>query len=231
MTTADITRRSFPAWAPLLLLVVGIVSAATAVILLARRAAEPDAPPPPPAFQAPSANLPVTALDVQQVAGGRLTLSDGSRDVALRPDARVERLERATAEQVRVGDWLAVIGIPNEVRNFSIRSLVLLGSDPAPAGVDGVVRSRGGFAGYEASRDQSERPLLAGRVTGVAGMRLSLEGPTGPMMVDLTPQAPLYRLVEGRAADLQEGDRIAFHAGGSSAGDATSVLVLPGGAR
>jgi hypothetical protein len=222
------SRRPFPAWLPPLVLIAGIIVAALVVIGLARRAGAPDVPPEPEEFQPPTAVRPTTALDVQQAADGRLTLSDGSANVTLRPDAKVEVLTPAGATDIRTGDWLAVIGIPNEVRNFSIRSLVLIDS-ATPPDLEGIVRSQGGFAGHEAARDQAERPLLGGRVTAVDGPRVTLEGPTGAMTVDLTDRAPLFRLTQGSADAIREGDRIAIPAG--SVADAGAVLVLPGGAR
>ena len=218
-----------PAWLPPVLLLAAIVTAFAGVILLARRAAEPDVPPEPAAFQPPAPARPVTALDVQQASGGRVSLSDGSRDVAFAPDARIEVLHPATAAEIRTGDWLAVIGIPNEVRNFSIRSLVLI-AEPGTPDADAIVRSPGGFAGSEASRDPAERPLLGGFVEAVDGPRVTLRGPTGPIAVTLTPNAPLRRLSQGGTGDVREGDRIAF-IGADALGDARSVLVLPGGAR
>jgi len=210
-------------------LLVAIVAAFAAVILLARRAAEPDVPPEPVAFRPPAPAHPVIALDVQQASGGRVSLSDGSRDVTVAQDARIEVQRPATAAEIRPGDWLAAIGVPNEVRNFSIRSLVLI-AEPAAPDADGVVRSPGGFAGHETSRDPSERPLLGGVVEAVDGPRVTLRGPTGPIAVTLTPNAPLRRLSQGGTGDVHEGDRIAF-IGADALGDARSVLVLPGGAR
>jgi hypothetical protein len=226
--SALMSRRSFPAWLPPVVLIAGIIVAALVVIGLTRRAAAPDVPPQPDAFEPPAPVRPTTALDVQQAVDGRLTLSDGTANVSLRPDANVEFLMPAGAGDVHAGDWMAVIGIPNEVRNFSIRSLVLLEGADAPDD-QGIVRSEGGFAGHEAARDQSERPLLGGRVTGVEGSRITVEAPTGPMTVDLTDRAPLFRLARGEASGIHEGDRIAFPAG--AIGDAGAVLVLPGGAR
>ena len=222
-------RRLFPAWLPPAILLGAIVIVFAVVILLARRAAEPDVPPEPAAFVPPAPAHSVKALDVQQASGGRVSLSDGSRDVAIVPGARIEVLRPASAADIRPGDWLGVIGIPNEVRNFSIRSLVLL-TEPGSPDAEGVVRSPGGFAGYEASRDQSERPLLGGIVEAVDGERVTLRGPTGPIAVTLTPSAPLRRLSAGGTEDVREGDRIAF-IGADGLGDARSVLVLPGGAR
>jgi hypothetical protein len=222
-------RRIVPAWLPPVLLLVAIVMAFAVVILLARRAAAPDVPPEPAAFQPPAPAHPVTALDVQQASAGRVSLSDGSRDVAFAPGARIEVLSPASAADIRPGDWLAAIGIPNEVRNFSIRSLVLIAEPGTPDG-GGVVRSPGGFAGYEASRDPAERPLVGGVVEAVDSQSVTLRGPTGPITLTLTANAPLRRLEAGRPEDVREGDRIAFIAA-DGLGDARSVLVLPGGAR
>ena len=226
MTTLS-THQRMPAWLPLMALLLLIAGAFATVLLLSRRAAAPDVPPEPPAFQPPGAARPISVHDVQQVVAGRLTLSDGSRDVPLAADVRVEVLRPTPPEEVRIGDWLAVIGIANEVRNFSIRSLVLIpGGGPPDA--EGVVRSPGGFAGHEASRDQAERPLLGGVVTASDGRTVTLQGPTGSVRIDLAPNAPLRRLAEGRPDEVREGDRIAF-VGSGRVGDARAVLVLPGG--
>jgi hypothetical protein len=227
--TAVVTRRRAPSWLAPTVLALAVVAALAAVLLLARRAAAPDVPPEPAPFQAPEPARPMSALDVIQASDGRLALSDGSRDVAFRPDARIEVLQPATATQIRPGAWLAVIGVPNEVRNFAVRSLVIIDAAAAPDG-EGVVRSPAGFAGHEAARDQAERPIVGGVVERVDGQRVTLGGPTGPITVDLTPAAPLRRLVQGQAGDIHEGDRIAF-AAGRPAADAPAVLVLPGGAR
>ncbi len=226
--TAIAARRRVPPWMAPAVLALVVLAALAAVLVLARRAAAPDVPPEPPAFQTPAPARPVVALDVLQVGGGRLAVSDGSRDVALSPNVRVEALRPEPAAGVRTGDWLAVIGVANEVRNFSIRSLVLIEGGTPDA--EGVLRSPAGFAGHEAARDQAERPLLGGVVERVEGQRLVLRGPTGPVTVDLSPNAPLRRLVSVRPDEIHEGDRIAY-AAGTALGDAIGVLVLPGGAR
>lgn len=226
---AAMRRPSPRSWLPLALVGVALLAGIGAVVLLARRSGQSDLPPEPPAFVAPAPVRPVIALDVQQSGGGRFTLSDGSRDASPRPDARVELLRPIEAAQVRPGDWITVIGIPNEVRNFSIRSIVVLAS-PAPPDADGIRRSAGGFAGHEASRDGSERPILAGLVERVDGERVTLAGPTGPVAVTLGPRAPLYRLERADTGAVREGDRIAFLSA-PSLDAATAILVLPGGAR
>jgi hypothetical protein len=66
-------------------------------------------------------------------------------------------------------------------------------------------------------------------VSAVEGARVTLDGPTGPLTVDLTDRAPLFRLAPGNAEQIREGDRIALPAGAIA--DAGAVLLLPGGAR
>lgn len=227
--TALAARRRLPPWLAPAVLALAVLAALLAVLLLARRSAAPDVPPEPTAFRPPAPARPVTVLDVVQESGGRLALSDGSRDVTLNQADRIELLRPETPAQIRPGDWLAVIGVPNEVRTFAIRSLVLIEGGGAPD-AEGVVRSPAGFAGHEAARDQAERPVLGGVVERVEGNRVTLRGPTGPVTVDLTPAAPLRRLVPAQPGDVREGDRIAVPAGQRVA-DAAAVLVLPGGAR
>lgn len=221
--------RTLPRWAAPLLALVLIGAGLATVIALAGRAAQPDLPPLPAAFRTPTPSRAVHAFDVQQASGGQVALSGVPAAVMVRRDAQVEALRPATAAEVAPGMWLAVIGIPNEVRTFAIRSLVLI-PDPAPPGADGIVRSRGGFAGHEAGRDQAERPLLGGIVERIQGNEITLRGPDGPISITLTAAAPLRLLEQSAASAIREGDRIAT-LDAPSVADSTAVLVLPGGAR
>jgi len=215
-----------PAWLAPVVVVAALVGGVIAVLLLARRAAAPDVPPETPAFSAPVPARPTIALDVQQSEAGRLTLSDGTRDVVLRPDVRVEILRPIAAADVSDDDWITVIGIPNEVRTFAIRSIVV-NAAPRPEDGERLRRSEGGFAGHEASRDLNERPLIAGRVVARDGARLRVDGPAGPVQVDLAARAPLYRLEESTPGAIREGDRLAFDASNTGIASAAYVLVLP----
>ena len=230
MTAATGSGR-LPVWLVPLTFAVLLAAAITAVIILAGRAAAPDVPSEPGAFESPAPARPVVVLDVQQVTNGRLTLSDGSRDLALDPNVRVEALRAETADGIRAGDWLTVVGVSNEVRTFSIRALVLFSAGGA-VDAEGIFRSPAGFAGHETALDQIERPLLGGIVERVEADHVVFTGPSGPVTVRLTPGAPLLRLMPAQPSDIREGDRIAYHtSGGERLSDAAAVLLWPGGAR
>lgn len=214
------------AWALPALVLLGLMLVLGGVIVLARRAAAPDTPPVLASLVTPSPVRPVGVYDVRQVNGNEVLLTgEGGATAAplrLAPETRIEVLRPATAAELRAGDWLTVIGIPNEVRNFTIRTLVAI--PEAGTLADGVRRSAGGFAGHEAARDRAERPLLGGEIERIEGSRLILRGPDGPITVDLTAAAPLRRLTPGTAAELRPGDRIALET-------PAAVLILPEGAR
>ena len=116
--SALMSRRSFPAWLPPVVLIAGIIVAALVVIGLTRRAAAPDVPPQPDAFEPPAPVRPTTALDVQQAVDGRLTLSDGTANVSLRPDANVEFLMPAGAGDVHLDVALSLERVLDEPGNI-----------------------------------------------------------------------------------------------------------------
>lgn len=220
--------RRVPAWSVPLALVGVLLVSVGLTLALARRSASPDTPPQPPAFVPPLPSIPVQAFDVQQAGASGVWLANDRAPLQLRTDARVEALVPATLMDVQPGQWLAVIGVPNEVRNFSIRSLLLL--PPGQPDADGVLRSPGGFAGHEASRDPAERPLLGGIVDRADATTLTLRGPDGPVIIQFTPNAPLRRLSQTAVSAIAEGDRVAV-LGDRAVSDASALLVLPGGAR
>jgi len=205
-----------------------VVLALAAVIVLARKGGETGAPPAAGEFQRPVQEDLFAIYTVLQVTGGqiRFALADGAPapDVAIPDGARVEMLGLAEASDVQPGDWVSVIGVTNEVRNFAIRFLVVIpGGAPA---ADGIVRSPGGFAGHEANVDAAEAPLTGGRVVSVSGSSLALEGPSGAMTIALSEDAPLLRLVEGSVTGIREGDRVAFPASGGRADPAAGAVLV-----
>jgi hypothetical protein len=114
------------------------------------------------------------------------------------------------------------------VRNFAIRYIVVIPGGAPDA--SGIVRSPGGFAGHEANVEAAELPITGGRVRSVSASAVVLEGPSGAMTIELSPGAPVLRLAEGSAADIREGDRVAFPASGGRA-DTTARAVLVGYVR
>lgn len=249
-------RGGLPRWLMPALFGGFLLAGILAVLVLANRTGGSDAPPQPPAFATPAPSRIITAFDVREVAGDVLTLAsagstaDRPATVTVRSDAAIEILTPARAADIEPGDWLTVIGVPNEVRNYSITAMVVIPPPHGPA-IDQFRTTAGGFIGHEAIRDAEQVPILGGEVIAVdlaaatAGPgddegtadgeapavvsdTVTLTGPDGPIVVTLTPAAPLLRIRAGTAADIAEGDRIAVP--GTSAADATVVLVLPGGA-
>jgi hypothetical protein len=227
-----------PQWLLPLLLGFALVGVLVAVVVLARRASEPDAPPEPPTFTVPAPASPVVVFDVEAADGGRLRVSGGDStgrqsgvDLVLDPSATVDLVEPVAAADLKAGDWLTVAGIPNEVKNFSIRALVVLPGPGAP-GADGIARSPGGFSGGEASRDGRERPVFGGVIERVEGGTVVLKTAAGQVTVTTTALAPLRRLRTATAQEIHAGDRIALWATRDGQPDTgRGVLVLVGGAR
>jgi hypothetical protein len=209
-----------------------LVAAVVAVIILSQTLGGSDEPPAAPAFVPPAVST-ISALDVKQRAGDRIVVSldkgpsdpnGGSRDLALTSGTRVEVLRAIDASGIRAGDQVTVVGIPNEVKNFSIRSIVV---QSAAAGASGqAALSPGGFAGHEVSRLRTERPLAAGTVESVDGNTVVMKGAAGRMVLALD-NAKLFRIEQGSEADIQEGDRVAGAFDGQ--GPLLAILVLPGG--
>ncbi len=204
------------------------------MLVLAQRAAKPDAPAEPRPFVAPSTIHPSAAFDVQRVEGATFTVSGGgnnkdSLQMTLPSGARVEVLTPITPADLHAGDWMTVIGVPNAVKSFAIRSIVVVGSPTAPT-ADGIVLTPGGFAGNEAGRDPKELPILGGTIDHVGSQSATLQTMSGPVTVDFAGAPPLRKVRAGAIADVQEGDRLAFLTVGG-APDMGAVLVLVGGAN
>lgn len=222
-----------PRWLLPSLLAAALLLMAVAAALLARRGRD-QAPPVAGPFTPPGPARPALALDVQQARGGDFTLGGPGGTVAAAPaaGAAIILAQPATTVDVAAGDWLTIVGVPNEIYNFAIRQAVII---PAALGAtpdaDGIPRLTGGFAGHEANRDARERPLLAGRVERTAGGTLVIAGPAGPVTLDVAQPGLLYRLGAASAAEIREGDRVAFFPPRPAAGlgDAGAVLVLRGG--
>ena len=223
-----------PRWRAFLLpaALLGILLAGVvAVIVLSQSVSGGNEPPDVPPFVTPAPDT-VTARDVKQRDGSSLTLTYNQGDVTAEEtidvpsSAAITLLIPATASEVQVGDVVTVIGIPNEVNNFAIHSVVILPGESVP-GRDGFPAAAGGFLGHEASRNANDRPLLSGLVTAIEGQSITLEGPNGPITVDLSVEAPapLYRAAAASVDDVREGDRVAAD---FTTSPVTALLVLQG---
>lgn len=217
------------AWLPITLGIaaVGVLAGA---FMLSQRVGGEGAPPPPPAFVAPQGST-VTVRDVKQRTGDVLTVIAGDGvELALTVPrgATVERLQEALARDIRVGDTVTVVGIPNEVLSFSIHFVVVMAS---PIGSEeGTARSEGGFAGHEASPDPRDRPIVGGIVESVSdgGDRVVFKGPDGSATLRLNEAvaARVYRVERVDPAAIREGDRLAADFSGPVV---QSLLAMPPG--
>jgi len=213
-----------------------LVAALVLVVVLASKAAQPDTPPALKEFGAPVGEHPFVAYDVERFAGGALVVSGGvgankkeSAQITPPASVRVEVLELVQPPAYRAGDWITIIGVPNQVKSFAIRAVVLLATPGAPDR-DGIARTPAGFAGSEAERDSRERPILGGTVDRTEGSTVTLKTSSGPIAVELGATAPFRRSRPGTMDDIREGDRIAFFLNEGKP-DFSAVLVMKGGAK
>lgn len=226
MTTGGALRPfALPAVCLVAVIVVGL-----GVVLLSQTVGGSDEPPAAPAFTLPPARD-TTALDVKQRTGDTVTLikqvgdSATQQEFVITPSLAVERLVPVKPADVEAGEWLTVIGVQDDVKNFTIHYVIVL-----PAGgstlSDGVARSKGGFLGDEIARDQHDRPIVGGVVQQVQGVDVVLAGPLGTITVSLGREAStrLYRVTEATGADVKDGDRLAGVFEGTKS---SSILVLP----
>lgn len=228
-----------------------LVGGLAAIFVLSSRANSTEAPPEPAAFATPLPVRPMLGYDVRQVSPGSFQLASagqaGGQELTLTvtPDMTWEVLERFPESEIAIGDYITVIGVPNAVRSFSIRSVVVFPGDSTP-GEDGIVRTENGFAGFEAARDPLEKPIMSGRVTALAQREgttetarglvpaqftvVTFEGPGGPVTLDLQNGADfaLHRVAPATAEDVRDGDRLAF---ADTEGEPEAILILKGGAQ
>ena len=232
-------RRLNAPWLVPAALGLAVLATLIAVIVLSQRVGDDDLRPQAPPFAYAGERPTTVRLTVKQAGDGKITLVEDAAKGAPAPAAREFALGIETvievltpvesAAQVNAGDWVSVVGIPNEVRNFTIHAVVVLraGSEPD---AEHVKHSAAGFAGYEAGIDGSDRVLVGGPVERVDGNVLTLRGPSGSITVQLTAGAPIYRLAAGTLADIHEGDRVAVQ-GMTATGTPSAILVQPAGSR
>jgi hypothetical protein len=149
-------------------------------------------------------------------------------EIDLPSGVQVELLTPIGAADVRAGDHVTVSGVPNDVRNFAVRRVVVQ-AKPGAADVDGFARSPAGFIGDETQTDPIERTIIGGTVISIAGNVLSLRGLNGVVTIALANSAPLFRLETSTASAIREGDRLASRP--FVAGTAPSAVLVEPGAR
>jgi len=201
------------------------------IVALSSRIGANDLPPEAPAFTLPPALGLPPRYTVKQTAGGAITVVEdpvpgqgapGTRE--LRPGAAtsIEVLHPVALSDIRPGDIVGVIGVPNGVRNFSIRTVVVY-----PAGTamkEGAAVSAAGFAGHESAVDPADRVVMTAAVGENRDGALTLDGPLGPVSLQLKSPGAIYRIGPGTAADLHPGDRVAV---AGEDGAITAILVQP----
>jgi|GEM_PF-1047700 len=214
-----------------------VLAALAGVVVFARQSSESDAPPQPPAFVAPELHT-YTAFDVESNDGGTLKVSSGSGQTAssseldLPPGTRVWIMEPATAANLAPPMLVNVIGIPNEVRNYTIRMMVAAEPEGTPNFEEPFIALVDGFYGYEASRDGRERLVLSVLLESFDGRNGVTKTANGPGTLYVDEGAPLRVLRPARPEDIEPGDRVAVRHGASGQPDTgLGVLVLRGGAR
>lgn len=237
MTEQALPRPSrFPWLLPAGIFVV-VLAALIGVIVFARESSKSDAPPQPPAFVAPELQT-YTAYDVESNDGGRLKVSSGtaqtatSTDLELPAGTRVWVMESAAAADLQPPLKVNVIGIPNEVRNYTIRMMVAAEPDGPVTFEDPFIALYDGFYGHETSRDTRERVVLSVLLESFDGRDGVTRTANGPGTLYIDDGAPLRIVRAAAPTDIEPGDRIALRHGTGGQPDASlGVLVLRGGAR
>jgi hypothetical protein len=237
MTESALPRPARVPWLIPAVIFVVTLAALGGVILLAREAGKSDVPPQPAAFQPPSP-LGYKAYDVERSDGGKLRLTRGSGQQAVSIDLQLDAsthiglLQPVTPADLKPPLMVNVIAIPNEVRNYAIR---LLAFAPVPERFDfdgPFIPLADGFAGYEPSRDASERSVVSAILESFDGRNGVTRTSTGPGTIYIDPTAPVRMLKPGAPNDIKPGDRVAVHTDARDNPDpARGVLVLMAGAE
>lgn len=205
--------------------IVVVAAGILASIVVAARGTGGGGAPPTPGPMAVPRGANFAAFNVERVEGTDLAGSGAAGPVrlAVPESAPVWVLERAGEADAAPGMPAAVIGVPNEVRNATIRAIVL--------GEAGTVEGRvaGPFGGHEALGEPAALPLVTGIIETVEPGRFVLATAGGRAEVWWEEEAPLY-VARGRGLDVVgPGDRVAVllnEAGELDPG--RGLLVLPG---
>ncbi len=166
-----------------------------------------DLPPKPATFQSPPHAIPTNVYEIKAADADGLILAsaDGSDLLVPRP-ATTETV--VAGSTIKAGDWVNVIGIVDEVRNFSIRAILVLPEHGA-AGADGVARTPSGFSGIETRRDPAERIIIGGQVVKVEGGTATLVAATGEVTLTFKPETEILTVAKGDPSTIRAGDRLA----------------------
>ena len=205
-------------------LVIGtVVTVVAATVGLAWQLNRDTLPAAPPTFRAPPPIIPVTVYEVKEANASELVLAsaDGT-DIRVSRPSSIDVVVQGGSP--KVGDWVNVIGIVDEVRNFSIRAILVLPEHGA-AGADGVARTPSGFSGLETRRDPAERVVIGGKVVRVVDGKATLLGPSGEVALTVREDAQMFRVQKGDPASIRAGDRLASTEA-AAAGAALSAALI-----
>ncbi len=213
---ASATAPGRPAWTGAALLAGGLVALAIAAavvpMLLSREAQPPQAGP----FVPPGEPYRVT--QVVEVSGSGPVLKDRSLDLT---GAAIARAIPAGIGELRPGEAIVVIGVPNEVRNYAILLIAVTAAD----GRGGVPpRVFGAFSGHEVFGPNAA-PVAWGTIASVEGERVVLEGPGGNAELVVGEGAPLVRFAAADWHSLAPGDRVAVAVDAS--GKVRQAIAVP----
>ena len=177
-----------------------VVAALAAVVVAAQRTGSGDAPPTPGPMAVPRTSGYET-FTVERVEPGRLVVSGGGvTELTVGRETRTWRLAPADAGAVTAGATLAVIGVPNEVRNAAIRAIIV--GDPGSSGPAGP------FGGHEALGERFALPMVVGTVVRVEEGRAVIRTGAGEATVWPGEGAPVFRVREVEVDDIRPGDRV-----------------------
>ncbi|PFG74257.1 hypothetical protein A9A59_1472 [Tepidiforma thermophila] len=177
-----------------------VLAALAAVVAAARQTGSGDAPPTPGAMQLPRIAAYAT-FTVERVEPGRLVVSGGSvSELPVGAETRAWRLEPADADAVQTGAAIAIIGVPNEVRNAAIRAIIV--GDPGSPGPAGP------FGGHEALGERFALPMVVGTVVRVEEGRAVIRTGAGEATAWPGEGAPVFRVREVEVDDIRPGDRV-----------------------
>ena len=86
----------------------------------------------PPLFEFPTTHDQITIYAITQVEDGLFTLaalsSGETKIIKLQDSIPVELIQRVQPSEIKIGDWLTIMGVRDTVRSFRITAIVLMES-------------------------------------------------------------------------------------------------------
>jgi len=186
----------------------------------------------PPLFEFPTTHDQITIYAITQVEDGLFTLaalsSGETKIIKLQNSIPVELIQGVQPSEIKIGDWLTIIGVRDTVRSFRITALVLMES-VEKINSDGIGFSPSGFTGAEGFLDESEA-IKGGKVTSLTNnpeenkITISLMANNNVTKLILSQSAPLYYLSQSAFSEVSEGKNIAIKEKISDSSQAILIL-------